>query len=121
MQFKILNGGVDVINYKKMLEYLADTLGFKVNYQSLLGRDGSVYSYVSLSILPETDKPLNGHGCTHIESSNAAALCALQYLATKHDRINNPPINNNNNNKKTINLTKITTDENTIDLKVSQK
>ncbi len=37
IQFKILNGGVDAINYKKMLEYLADTLSFKVIYQSLLG------------------------------------------------------------------------------------
>jgi hypothetical protein len=51
-----------------------------------LKRDGSVYSYVSLSILSETEKPLNGHGITHIESSNAAALCALRYLASKYNQ-----------------------------------
>ena len=37
IQFKILNGGTDSINYKKILEFLAKTLCFKVNYQSLLG------------------------------------------------------------------------------------
>lgn len=36
-QFDILNGGVKVANFKKMLDYLAMTIGFKVNYQSLLG------------------------------------------------------------------------------------
>ena len=40
-------------------------------------------SYVNLSILPETEKPLNGNGSTHVESSNNAALCAMQYLASK--------------------------------------
>jgi len=88
MQFKVLNGGgADVVNYKKMLEFLAEVMKFKVNYQSLLGRDGTVYSYVNLSILPETDKPLNGNGSTHIESSNSASLCALQYLASKHQAV----------------------------------
>jgi hypothetical protein len=43
-----------------------------------------VNSYVNLSILPDTEKPLNGNGSTHIESSNSAALCALQYLASKN-------------------------------------
>jgi hypothetical protein len=37
IQFKILNGGTDSINYKKILEFLAKTLCFKVSYQSLLG------------------------------------------------------------------------------------
>ena len=37
IQFKILNGGSNIQNYKKMLEYLAETVGFKANYQSLLG------------------------------------------------------------------------------------
>lgn len=36
-QFEILNGGVKVANFKKMLDYLATAIGFKVNYQSLLG------------------------------------------------------------------------------------
>jgi hypothetical protein len=36
-QFEILMGGNKVANYKKMLDYLAMTIGFKVNYQSLLG------------------------------------------------------------------------------------
>ena len=39
-------------------------------------------SYVNLSIL-ENEKPFNGHGSTHIESANVAALSALQYLAAK--------------------------------------
>lgn len=83
-QFELLNTGVHTVNYKKMLEYLAETIGFKVSYQSLLGRDGGVNSYVNLSIFPDTEKPLNGNGSTHIESSNSASLCALQYLANKH-------------------------------------
>ena len=37
IQFKILNGGLDSVNYKQILEYLAETIGFKVIYQSLLG------------------------------------------------------------------------------------
>jgi dsRNA-specific ribonuclease len=83
LQFKILNGGNNDINYKKALDYLGTVMKFKINYQSLLGRDGNVCSYVNLTALPETDKPLNGQGLTHIESSNAAALCALQYLSSK--------------------------------------
>jgi len=35
--------------------------------------------------LTATEKPLNGTGATHIESSNAAALCALQYLSSKYN------------------------------------
>ena len=46
IQFKILNGGLDSINYKKMLEYLADVLSFKVNYQSLLGVN--LFSFIYL-------------------------------------------------------------------------
>lgn len=34
-QFNLLNGGTQTVNYKKMLDYLADTIGFKVNCQSL--------------------------------------------------------------------------------------
>ena len=37
-QFDLLNGSSgNTVNYKKMLEYLSNTIGFKVNYQSLLG------------------------------------------------------------------------------------
>jgi len=36
VQFDLLNAG-RTVSYKKMLEYLSDTIGFKVNYQSLLG------------------------------------------------------------------------------------
>jgi hypothetical protein len=36
--------------------------------------------------MPDTDKPLNGNGLTHIESSNSAALCALKYLASKYNK-----------------------------------
>jgi hypothetical protein len=35
-QFQILSHG-NIINYKKMLEYLSNTMNFAVNYQSLLG------------------------------------------------------------------------------------
>ena len=37
MQFKILNGGNNDINYKKALDYLGSVMKFKINYQSLLG------------------------------------------------------------------------------------
>ena len=56
---------------------------FKICFLFIFKRDKNVCSYVNLSILPETEKPLNGQGLTHIESSNAAALCALQYLSSK--------------------------------------
>ena len=36
IQFKILNGGGEVVNYKKALEYLGEVMNFKVNYQSLM-------------------------------------------------------------------------------------
>lgn len=45
-QFEILNGGVKVANYKKMLDYLAMTIGFKVNYQSLLGVSYQIFFVV---------------------------------------------------------------------------
>jgi len=38
--------------------------------------------------LSATEKPLNGTGATHVESSNAAAFCALQYLSSKHTKNN---------------------------------
>jgi len=88
--FRILTGvettndpQASIVSYKKMLDYVAKTMNFKVIYQSLLGRDGSVFSYVNLSVLPTTDRPLKGQGSTHIESSNRAALNALEYLASK--------------------------------------
>jgi hypothetical protein len=37
IQFKILNGGNNDINYKKALDYLGMVMKFKINYQSLLG------------------------------------------------------------------------------------
>jgi len=37
IQFKILNGGNNDINYKRALDYLAMVMKFKINYQSLLG------------------------------------------------------------------------------------
>ena len=36
LQFNFLNGS-NSVNYKKMLQYLSNTIGFKVIYQSLLG------------------------------------------------------------------------------------
>jgi hypothetical protein len=86
MKFQILNGGSTIINYKKMLDYLAKCMHFEVNYQSLLGRDGSVLSYIRLNNLANltVDKPLNGQGLTFVESSNVAALNTLKYLASKH-------------------------------------
>jgi len=86
MKFHILNGGSTIINYKKMLDYLAKCMHFEVNYQSLLGRDGSVLSYIRLNNLANltVDKPLNGQGLTFVESSNVAALNTLKYLASKN-------------------------------------
>ncbi len=37
LQFNLLNGSNNAVNYKKILEFLSDTIGFKVIYQSLLG------------------------------------------------------------------------------------
>ncbi len=43
IQFKILNGGNNDINYKKALDYLAMVMKFKINYQSLLGVNKAVF------------------------------------------------------------------------------
>jgi hypothetical protein len=86
LKFQILNGGSTTINYKKMLDYLAKCMQFEVNYQSLLGRDRSVLSYIRLNNLTDLpiEKPLNGQGLTFVESSNVAALNTLKYLASKN-------------------------------------
>lgn len=88
--FKMLNGdALNTVNYKKMLKYLAEKMDFEVIYQSLMGKNGLVVSYISLPILPDIEKPLNGQGSTHIESSNAAAFKALEYLSSKHEEFIN--------------------------------
>ncbi|CAF0921654.1 unnamed protein product [Brachionus calyciflorus] len=85
VKFKILNNGSE-INYKAALDFVANIFNIKCNYQSILGRDGSVNSYLTLSILSNTDKPFSGQGATFIQSSNIAALNALQYLANHHKK-----------------------------------
>lgn len=51
----------------------------------LFKRDNTVKSSITISIAREPEKPLSGQGSTHTESSNAAALCTLKYLASKYN------------------------------------
>ncbi|RNA40607.1 double-stranded RNA-binding protein Staufen 2 -like [Brachionus plicatilis] len=79
-KLKILTNGSEG-NYKAALDYLANIFNFKCNYQSILGRDRSINTYLSLSILSNMDKPFSGQGATRVHSSNLAAAAALNYLA----------------------------------------
>lgn len=74
-------------SFKDKLVFLADLMSFQVNFHSLSKKDEGITSYVSMSIIPQPDRPLNGSGKTSIDSCNAASQCALKYLAEKYDEL----------------------------------